>query len=210
MSANIVSVDEESLHKDIENLVRKTVEETLNALLDEEASELIRTERHERTAGREAYRSGHYARKLAIGAREIETSSRGCSERSRRRSPGPATSAARRISTATLLGRVPVTRRKAMARMLKAIHAQESREACDRKAEEVADELESMLRGTAARTVRDGFAETLAYTEFSPERWRRIRTNDGIERINREIRRRTRPSGPTRTATRPSCWYQRG
>ena len=41
MSANIVSVDEESLRKDINNRVRKTVEETLNALLDEETSELV-------------------------------------------------------------------------------------------------------------------------------------------------------------------------
>ena len=41
MSANIVSVDEESLRKDIENLVRKTVEETLNALLDEVEYELL-------------------------------------------------------------------------------------------------------------------------------------------------------------------------
>ncbi len=51
------------------------------------------------------------------------------------------------------------------------------------------------LSGTAARTVRNGFAETLAYTEFQPENWRRIRTNNGIERINREIRRRTRVVG---------------
>ena len=65
-----------------------------------------------------------------------------------------------------------------MARMLEAIHAQESREACGRKAGEVADELES-----------------LAYTEFTPEHWRRIRTNNGIERINREIRRRARVVG---------------
>lgn len=40
--------------------------------------------------------------------------------------------------------------------------------------------------------LRDGFVETLAYTEFPPEHWRRIRTNNGIERINCEIRRRTR------------------
>lgn len=33
--------------------------------------------------------------------------------------------------------------------------------------------------------MRDRFAETLAYTEFPPEHWRRIRTNNGIERINR-------------------------
>lgn len=52
MSANIVTVDEESLRKDIENLVRRTVEETLNALLDEEASELVGAGRYERTAGR--------------------------------------------------------------------------------------------------------------------------------------------------------------
>ena len=51
------------------------------------------------------------------------------------------------------------------------------------------------LSGTAARTVRDGFAETLAYTEFPPEHWCQIRTNNGIERINREIRRRTRVVG---------------
>lgn len=79
--------------------------------------------------------------------------------------------------------------------MLKAVHARESREACGRKAGEAADESESMRLGAAARTVRDGSAETLAYTEFPPEQWRRIRTNDGIERINRENRRRTRVVG---------------
>lgn len=51
------------------------------------------------------------------------------------------------------------------------------------------------LRGTAARTVRDGFAETLACTEFLPEHWCRIRTNNGVESINREIRRCTRVVG---------------
>ena len=52
------------------------------------------------------------------------------------------------------------------------------------------------LCGAAAKTERDGFAETLAYTEFPPEHWRRNRTNNGIERINREIRRRrTRIAG---------------
>ena len=306
MSANIVSVDEESLRNDIKNLVRKTVEETLNALLDEEASELVGAERYERTAGREAYRSGHYTRRLVTGAGEVELSVpklRGATfqtaviERYRRRETsveeaivemylagvstrriedvsellwgapvssgtvsnlnerafasietwrqrpleggypyvfvdgiylkrswgGSYENVAVRLVTGdkcagmlgaleevfpgaryqrctvhfyrNVLGRVPVTRRKAAARMLKAIHAQESREACARKAEEVAEELESMRLGAAARTVRDGFAETLAYTEFPPEHWRRIRTNNGIERINREIRRRTRVVG---------------
>lgn len=47
----------------------------------------------------------------------------------------------------------------------------------------------------AAMVVRDGYAETLTYTRFPRERWRRIRTNNAIERLNREIRRRTRVVG---------------
>lgn len=74
MPANIVSVDEKLLRKDIKNLVRKTVEETPDALLDEEASELVAAERYERTAGREAYRSDHLARKLVTGAGDVEHS----------------------------------------------------------------------------------------------------------------------------------------
>lgn len=108
--------------------MRNTVEETLNAPLDEKVSELVGAERYERTAGREAYRSGYYAKRLITGVGEIELS-------------------------------VP------------------------------------KLCGAAARTVRNGFTETLANTEFPPEHWRRIRTNNGIERINREIRGRTRVVG---------------
>lgn len=85
-----------------------------------------------------------------------------------------------------------MTRRKAAASMLKAIHAQESREAYTRKAEETEEELESVRLGAAARTVRDGLSETLTYTEFPPEHRLRIGTNNGIECINHEIRRRTR------------------
>ena len=41
MSANIVAVGEGSLRKDIKNLVRRTVEETLDALVDENASDFV-------------------------------------------------------------------------------------------------------------------------------------------------------------------------
>lgn len=51
MSANLVTVDEESLRKDIMNLVRKPVNETLNGLLDEGSSELVGAGHHEGTAG---------------------------------------------------------------------------------------------------------------------------------------------------------------
>ena len=59
----------------------------------------------------------------------------------------------------------------------------------------MAAELESMRLKEAAKVVREGFAETLAYCEMPREHWRCIRTNNAIERLNREIRRRTRVVG---------------
>lgn len=57
----------------------------------------------------------------------------------------------------------------------------------------------------AARVMRDGVAEALAYARFPMEHWKRIRTNNGIERLNRGSRvARTRPSA-TRTAAPRSC-----
>nr|WP_270574012.1 transposase [Candidatus Collinsella stercoripullorum] len=79
--------------------------------------------------------------------------------------------------------------------MLKAIHAMESREASEAKALAVADELESMRLGEAAKVVHNGYAETLTYTRFRRGHWRRIRTNNSIERLNREIRRHIRVVG---------------
>ena len=93
------------------------------------------------------------------------------------------------------LAKVPKSKRPKAAAMLKAIHAMESREASEAKALEVADELDSMRLKEAAKVVRDGYAETLTYTRFPREHWRRIRTNNAIERLNREIRRRTRVVG---------------
>lgn len=61
----------------------------------------------------------------------------------------------------------------------------------EEKALRVADRLESKKLREAARIIRDGYAEALTYTRFPMERWRRIRTNNVIERLNREISRRT-------------------
>ena len=349
MSANIVSVDEESLRNDIKNLVRKTVEETLNALLDEEASELVGAERYERTAGREAYRSGHYTRSLVTGAGEVELSVpklRGATfqtaviERYRRRETsveeaivemylagvstrriedvsellwgapvssgtvsnlnerafasietwrqrpleggypyvfvdgiylkrswggsyenvavlvaigvnsagdrevigcsegytesaeswreffswlkGRGLSGVRLVTgdkCAGMLGAleevfpgaryqrctvhfyrnvfsvVPKSKIKIVAKMLKAIHAQESKKASREKAKAVVAELRAMKLKEAAKKVEDGIEETLTYCDFPSEHWTRIRTNNVIERLNREIRRRTRVVG---------------
>lgn len=91
--------------------------------------------------------------------------------------------------------RVPKPGRAAVAAMPRAVHAMESREAAEARALAVADELGRMRLGEAARVVREGFPEILAYTAFPREHWRRIRTNNAIERLNREIRRRTRVVG---------------
>ena len=349
MSANIVTVDEESLRKDIKNLVRRTVEETLNALLDEEASELVGAGRYERTAGREAYRSGHYARKLVTGAGEVELNVpklRGATfqtaviERYRRRETsveeaivemylagvstrriedvsellwgapvssgtvsnlnekafasieawrqrpleggypyvfvdgiylkrswggsyenvavlvaigvnsagdrevigcaegytesadswreflswlkGRGLSGVRLVTgdkCAGMLGAleevfpgaryqrctvhfyrnvfsvVPKSKVKIVVKMLKAIHAQESKKASREKAKAVVSELRAMKLKEAAKKVEDGIEETLTYCDFPSEHWTRIRTNNVIERLNREIRRRTRVVG---------------
>jgi len=72
MPRQIVSVNEDSLKDDLKILVRTTIQETLNALLDEEADSLAGAERYERSADRDAYRSGHYKRKLTTTSGEVE------------------------------------------------------------------------------------------------------------------------------------------
>jgi len=349
MPRQIVSVNEDSLKDDLKILVRTTVQETLNALLDEEADSLAGAERYERSADRDAYRSGHYKRKLTTTSGEVELAVpklRGATfqtaviERYRRRETsveeammemylagvstrriedvseilwGSAVSAAtvsnlnekafaqvekwrtRELSgaypyvyidgiylkrawggsyqniavmiaigvnaqgyreiigcaegyteskdawvefleelkarglkgvrlitgdkAAGMLGaiaevfpgakyqrctvhfyrnvliKVPKMKRGYVAKMLKAIHAQENFEASMRKAAEVVAELKQMKLTSAAKVVSDGAAETLTYTGFPMAHWVRIRTNNALERLNREIRRRTRVVG---------------
>ena len=90
---------------------------------------------------------------------------------------------------------VPRTKVKLVAKMLKAIHAQESKAAALAKARDVTTALQAMKLKEAAKKVEDSVEETLAYTAFPFEHWTRIRTNNVIERLNREIRRRTRVVG---------------
>lgn len=90
---------------------------------------------------------------------------------------------------------VPRSKMKLVAKMLKAIHAQESRAAAREKAKQVVAALREMKLKEAAKKVEDGIEETLSYMDFPYEHWLRIRTNNVIERLNREIRRRTRVVG---------------
>lgn len=349
MPHEIVSFDDEAIKGYVGKLVLSTVQETINELLDEEADQLVNAGRYERTDERQAYRSGHYRRRLVTGAGELELSVpklRGATfttriiERYRRRESSveeammemylagvstrriedvseilwgssvskgtvsnlnqkafakveewrtrPLTCAypyvyvdgtylkknwggayesvavliaigvnedgyrevigcaegytesagswrefllslrdrglrgARMVTgdkSAGMLGalqeefpeamyqrctvhfyrnvlaKVPARRRKRVAAQLKAVHAQESLGAGLRKAEEVARELETSKLADAAKVIREGVAETLTYARFPMEHWRRIRTNNGIERLNREVKRRTNAVG---------------
>ena len=349
MPEPIVTLNEETLKSDLRELVRRTVEDTLNGLLEEEADDLVGAERYERTAEREAYRAGHYDRSpttssgevtihmpklkgmrfttaiiercrrretsveeamiemylagvstrriedvsevlwgssvsaatvsnlneraleavearrnrpleraypyacvygihlkrswggsyenvaamVAIGAdddgcREVIGAAEGFTESSECRrgflsqlksrglhgvrmftgdkAAGMVGSIAEAFPDAAyqrctvhfyrnVLSRVPKSKRPRVAAMLKAIHATGSREASEAKALEVASELEASRLGEAAKAVREGYAETLTYTCFPAAHWRRIRTNNAIERLNREIRRRARVVG---------------
>lgn len=90
---------------------------------------------------------------------------------------------------------LPKAKSRNVALMLKAIHAQESKEAARKKAEAVAEELRNIKLKEAAKKVCDSVEETLTYMSFPSEHWTKIRTNNVIERLNREIRRRTRVVG---------------
>ena len=90
---------------------------------------------------------------------------------------------------------VPKSKVKNVAKMLKAIHAQESKKASREKAAAVVTELKAMKLPEAAKKVAAGIEETLTYCDFPSEHWTKIRTNNVIERMNREIRRRTRVVG---------------
>ena len=349
MSDPIVTFDENAVRGELRELVRRTVEDTINALLEEEADDLVKAGRYERTAGREAYRAGHYERDLTTTSGQVTLKmpklkgvrfATAVIERYKRRETSVeeamiemylAGVSTRRIedvseilwgasvsaSTASnlnekafeaveewrcrpltcaypyvfvdgiylkrawggsfenvavmvaigvnddgyrevigaaegftesaecwreflswlkgrgltgvrmftgdkaaamtgaiaevfpdaayqrctvhfyrnVLSKVPKSKRGQAAAMLKAIHAQESFDASMEKAGAVAEALDEMRLAAASKCVREGVVETLTYTRFPMRHWRRIRTNNAIERLNREIRRRTRVVG---------------
>ncbi len=90
---------------------------------------------------------------------------------------------------------MPHTKVRETMAMMKAIHAQESRAEALKKAAFVVERLRQMKLKNAAALVTQGIDDTLSYYGFRSEHWRRIRTNNPLERILREVRRRTQMVG---------------
>ena len=233
---------------ELRKLVRKTIEETISAMLDEEADRLVCAGPYERTDERAAYRARHYERGLTTTSGQVVLKmpklkgmrfATAIIERRKRRetsvekaiiemrlagmptqriedvgeiqrgagvSAGMVGSIIKVFPKAryqrcnmhfnrNVLAKAAKPKRPQAAATIKAIRATESREAAKTEAESVAAELESMRPREAAKVVREGFAETLTYCDMPREHWRRIRTNNAIEWLNRGIRRRTRVVG---------------
>jgi len=94
-----------------------------------------------------------------------------------------------------ILSVVPRGRMKEVAAMLKALHAQEDAEAARSKARDVIAKLEGMKLSKAAAAVQEGVEETLTYFAFPREHHRHIYTNNPLEALMKQIRRRTRVVG---------------
>ena len=72
MSDNIIQLNEDLIKHDLKDLVHSSVEETLIALLDHEADELVNASKYERTENRNGYRSGHYERNFTTTAGDVK------------------------------------------------------------------------------------------------------------------------------------------
>jgi putative transposase len=68
---NVITIDDERIKSYLDRVVRGSVEETLNALLEAEADRLWNAQRYERSETRRDTRAGHYERKLQTKAGEV-------------------------------------------------------------------------------------------------------------------------------------------
>ena len=68
----MIHLNEGAIKSELKDLVRNSVEETLNGLLEQEAQALTNAAKYERTEDRQGYRSGHYERNLLTSSGEVK------------------------------------------------------------------------------------------------------------------------------------------
>ena len=67
----VIQINEAAIESHLGEMVRGTVEETLNQMLEAEADRLCNAEKYQRTEARRDTRAGHYQRKLQTKAGEV-------------------------------------------------------------------------------------------------------------------------------------------
>jgi transposase-like protein len=90
---------------------------------------------------------------------------------------------------------VPGTKVRDVAAMLKAMHAQENRKAAEAKAADVVMQLTAMKLKAAAELVESAIHETFAFYAYPPQHWIKLKTNNPMERLLKEARRRNKTGG---------------
>ena len=71
MSEKIIQFNEGIIKNELKELVRSSVEETLNGMLEAEANQLTNAAKYERSEERQGYRSGHYSRNLTTTSGDV-------------------------------------------------------------------------------------------------------------------------------------------
>lgn len=93
-----------------------------------------------------------------------------------------------------VLAHIPKTDKAMVAALLRTVFAQPNREAAAEQVRLVCDLLDKRWP-KAAQLVRDAEADILAYMAFPAEHWKRIYSNNPLERLNKEVKRRTNVVG---------------
>ncbi len=90
-----------------------------------------------------------------------------------------------------VLDKVPQTRRSEVAAALKTIWHQENADEARHKAQRVIEQYRKSLPA-AMRTLEGALEDSLTFYRFPREHWKMLRTNNPLERLMKEIRRRTK------------------
>ena len=205
MSDNIIQLNEDLIKNNLKDLVRSSVEETLNALIDHEADELVNAEKYERSGDRKGYRSGHYERNFSTTSGDVTLRvpklkgiqfQTAIIERYKRRECSVEEALIEMYLAGVSVRRVEdITEALWGSQGSHATISELNKKASREKAKAVVAELRAMKLKEATKKVEDSIEETLTYCDFPGEHWTSIRTNNVIERLNHEIRRRTRVVG---------------
>ena len=115
--------------------------------------------------------------------------------------PGAAWQRCRTHAMRNLLTRVPKSTQSFVATMVRTIFAQPDAATVHEQHRRIVNQLQTRFPEAAA-LLEEAAVDLLAFTSFPKEHWRQLWSNNSLERLNKEIRRRTDVVGifPNRAA----------